>query len=151
MVLRNKNRYNSSFGFCATKTVTTAIISNVDNCYSNYFAWCHTHAMITFIVRSCNSYFQCLYFMFCISGTTTQHPLMAKAMDLAQNSVMLSSQKSYRSLWNKWEIFLHKYFPPVWTVLIRTIKLCYRSTLITRSYQEYVYQSLRLSYYNILQ
>ena len=36
-------------------------------------------------------------------------------------------------------------------LLIRTIKLCYRSTLITRSYQEYVYQSLKLSYYNILQ
>ena len=50
-----------------------------------------------------------------ISGKTTQHPLMAKAMDLAQNSVMLSSQQSYRSLWNKWETFLHKYFPPVWT------------------------------------
>ena len=27
----------------------------------------------------------------------------------------------------------------------------YSSTLITRSYQEYVFQSLRLSYYNILQ
>jgi hypothetical protein len=27
----------------------------------------------------------------------------------------------------------------------------YRSTLITRSYQEYVFQSLRLSYNNILQ
>jgi hypothetical protein len=40
---------------------------------------------------------------------------MAQAIDLAQNLVMLSSQKSYRSLWNKWEIFLHKYFPPVWT------------------------------------
>ena len=36
-------------------------------------------------------------------------------MVLAQNSVKLSSRKSYRSLWNKWEIFLHKYFPPVWT------------------------------------
>jgi hypothetical protein len=44
--------------------------------------------------------------MFCFSGGTMQHPLMTQAMDLAQNSVMLSSQKSYRSLWNKWEIFL---------------------------------------------
>ena len=40
---------------------------------------------------------------------------MAKAMALAQNSVMESSRKSYRSTWNKWEIFLNKYFPPVWT------------------------------------
>jgi len=39
---------------------------------------------------------------------------MAQAMVLAKNSVMLSSQKSYRSSWNKWEAFLHKYFPPVW-------------------------------------
>jgi hypothetical protein len=53
--------------------------------------------------------------MFCFSGTTAQHPLMAQAMVLAQNSVQLSSQKSYRSSWNKWKIFLHKYFPPVWT------------------------------------
>jgi hypothetical protein len=44
-----------------------------------------------------------------------QHPLMAQAMVLAHNSVMESSQKSYRSTWNKWELFLHKYFPPVWT------------------------------------
>ena len=55
------------------------------------------------------------FHMFCFSGTTEQHPLMAQAMVLAQNSVMESSRKSYRSTWNKWEIFLHKYFPPVWT------------------------------------
>ena len=36
-------------------------------------------------------------------------------MTLAQNSVMESSQKSYRSTWHKWEIFLNKYFAPVWT------------------------------------
>ena len=36
-------------------------------------------------------------------------------MVLAQNSVMESSRKSYQSTWNKWEYFLHKYFPPVWT------------------------------------
>jgi hypothetical protein len=56
----------------------------------------------------------CLYNMFCFSGTSAHHPLMAQAMVLAKNSVMLSSQKSYRSSWNKWEAFLHKYFPPVW-------------------------------------
>ena len=68
--------------------------------------------------------------VFCISGTTAQHPLMAQALVLAQNSVMLSSQKSYRSLWNKWEIFLHKYFPPVWTdIQYRTLDY---NTLIDR-------------------
>ena len=36
---------------------------------------------------------------------------MAQAIVLAQNSAMESSRKSYRSTWNKWEIFLHKYFP----------------------------------------
>jgi hypothetical protein len=62
-------------------------------------------------------YFSLHYFyhMSCFAGTKTHHPLMAQAMILVQNSVKLSSQKSYRSSWNKWEIFLHKYFPPVWT------------------------------------
>jgi hypothetical protein len=61
----------------------------------------------------CNSHFRCLYLLFCFSGTTAKHPLMAQAMVL--------SQKFYRSLWNKWEIFLHKYFPPVWTDIQYTI------------------------------
>jgi hypothetical protein len=34
------------------------------------------------------------------------------AKHLAQNSVALSSQKSYQSAWNKWEKFLTKYFSP---------------------------------------
>ena len=55
--------------------------------------------------------------VYCISGTAAQHPLMTQALVLAQNSVMHSSQNSYRSLWNKWEIFLFKYFPPVWNDL----------------------------------
>jgi hypothetical protein len=55
---------------------------------------------------------------------------MAQALVLAHNSVMLSSQKSYRSLWNKWEIFLHKYFPPVWNdIQYRTLDY---NTLIDR-------------------
>ncbi len=51
----------------------------------------------------------------CSTGTRDKHPFLAQAMILAKNSVMESSQKSYQSTWNKWEIFLHKYFPPVWT------------------------------------
>jgi hypothetical protein len=47
-----------------------------------------------------------LHHMYCFAGSTTKHPLMAQAMTLAQNSVKQSSQKSYRSSWNKWEIFL---------------------------------------------
>ena len=73
---------------------------------------CYDHINRTYY---CSSHFRCLYHMFCFSGTTAQHPLMAQAMVLVQNSVKLSSRKSYRSSWNKWEIFLHKYFLPVWT------------------------------------
>ena len=51
----------------------------------------------------------------CSTGTRDKHPLLAQAMILAKNSVMESSQKSYQSTWNKWEVFLYKYFPPVWT------------------------------------
>ena len=51
----------------------------------------------------------------CFTGNDVQHPLRAQAMLLAKNSVMKSSQKSYRSTWNKWEKFSRKYFPPLWT------------------------------------
>ena len=85
------------------------------NCDSDgviHMSWSRTSCpSYTLLSRSPSMSLLCIL----ISGKTTQHPLMAKAMDLAQNSVMLSSQQSYRSLWNKWETFLHKYFPPVWT------------------------------------
>ena len=72
-----------------------------------------TYTCYSFVSRPCYSRLYVL--CFCFTGTTEKHPLMAQAMVLAKNSVMESSRKSYRSTWNKWEFFLHKYFLPVWT------------------------------------
>ena len=81
-----------------------------------FFIMLDTHAITTSVVRTIVVLTSTVVPMcFCFSGTMEQHPLLAQAMVLAQNSVMESSQKSYRSTWNKWEFFLHKYFPPVWT------------------------------------
>ena len=81
-----------------------------------FYIMLDTHAITTSVVRIIIALTSAVAPMcFCFSGTMEQHPLMSKAMVLAQNSVMESSQKSYRSTWNKWELFLHKYFPPVWT------------------------------------
>jgi hypothetical protein len=55
------------------------------------------------------------FILICFADGYAQHPLRAQAMLLAKNSVMESSQKSYRSTWNKWEKFCIKYFPPAWT------------------------------------
>jgi len=96
-----------------------------------FFKTIHISALLRIIRVAYHHYhYSVVVVVYCISGTTAQHPLMAQALVLAQNSVMLSSQKSYRSLWNKWEIFLHKYFPPVWNdIQYRTLDY---NTLIDR-------------------
>jgi len=86
-------------------------VENISQAFHNLLTLLETHAAhkpyILFVILTSGVSPMC----FCITGTMDKHPLMAQA----QNSVMESSQKSYRSTWNKWELFLHKYFPPVWT------------------------------------
>ena len=101
--------------FCALKTVTTAHLQHRDQ------------------LQWISHKFQCFYYVphvykvlltlypchICFTVDCVQHPLRTQAMLLAKNSVMKSSQKSYRSTWHKWETFSSKYFPPLWTDRIR--------------------------------
>ena len=50
-------------------------------------------------------------FLFCICPIHIHHdhPLLALATQSARISIVPSSQKAYRSAWNKWEKFLAKY------------------------------------------
>ena len=44
------------------------------------------------------------------------HPLLDLAMYSAKHSIAASSQKAYKSAWNKWELFLTKYIPSPMTL-----------------------------------
>ena len=86
--------------------------------FHNPFIVIDTHAITTSVVRTIVLLTSDVAPM-CFASQAPRNSIrqwcLAQAMVLAQNSVMESSRKSYRSTWNKWEIFLHKYFPPVWT------------------------------------
>ena len=47
--------------------------------------------------------------MLCSIDTLCDHPLLELAMHSAKHSIAPSSQKAYKSAWNKWDRFLAKY------------------------------------------